>query len=174
VADRKLPLTNGDGGRSGDAEAGSRRTPVLVIILASYLMIVLDISIVITALPKIRDSLGFSATGLSWVQNAYPLAFGGLLLLGARAGDIRGRRRMFVAGLAVFTAAHWPWAWRSLRPGSGLPARRRGWVRRSWPRRRWLCCRRASRRDRSARGRLPTTALSPVSEPVSGWCPVVC
>ena len=78
---------------------------MLAIILASYLMIVLDISIVITALPKIRDGLDFSHTGLSWVQNAYPLAFGGLLLLGARAGDILGRRRMFVIGLALFTAA---------------------------------------------------------------------
>src|SRR2546425_7930591 len=68
-------------------------------------MIVLDISIVITALPKIHHGLGFSATGLSWVQNAYTLAFGGLLLLGARAGDILGGRRMFVAGLALFTAA---------------------------------------------------------------------
>jgi EmrB/QacA subfamily drug resistance transporter len=78
---------------------------VLSIILISYLMIVLDISIVITALPKIRDGLGFSATGLTWVQNAYTLAFGGLLLLGARAGDILGRRRMFIAGLALFTVA---------------------------------------------------------------------
>jgi EmrB/QacA subfamily drug resistance transporter len=78
---------------------------VLAIILASYFMIVLDISIVITALPKIHHGLGFSATGLSWVQTAYTLAFGGLLLLGARAGDILGRRRMFVAGLAIFTAA---------------------------------------------------------------------
>jgi EmrB/QacA subfamily drug resistance transporter len=78
---------------------------VLVIILLSYLMIVLDISIVITALPKIHYGLGFSATGLSWVQNAYTLAFGGLLLLGARAGDLLGRRRMFVVGLALFTAA---------------------------------------------------------------------
>lgn len=78
---------------------------VLAIILASYLMIVLDISIVITALPKIQHSLGFSATGLSWVQNAYTLVFGGLLLLGARAGDMLGRRRMFLAGLAVFSAA---------------------------------------------------------------------
>jgi EmrB/QacA subfamily drug resistance transporter len=82
-----------------------RRTPVLAIILASYLMIVLDISIVITALPKIHQALAFSATGLSWVQNAYTLAFGGLLLLGARAGDLRGRRRMFVVGIGVFTAA---------------------------------------------------------------------
>src|SRR5438105_11759935 len=80
-------------------------TPLLAIILASYLMIVLDVSIVITALPKIHHALGFSATGLSWVQNAYTLAFGGLLLLGARAGDILGRRRMFVIGLGLFTAA---------------------------------------------------------------------
>ena len=81
-----------------------RRTAALAIILVSYFMIVLDISIVITGLPKILESLSFSATGLSWVQNAYTLAFGGLLLLGARAGDILGRRRMFIAGLALFTA----------------------------------------------------------------------
>jgi MFS family permease len=68
-------------------------------------MIVLDISITITALPKIHQALDVSATGLSWVQNAYTLAFGGLLLLGARAGDILGRRRMFVAGIGVFTLA---------------------------------------------------------------------
>ncbi len=68
-------------------------------------MIVVDISIVITGLPKIQDGLGFSHAGLSWVQNAYTLAFGGLLLLGARAGDILGRRRMFIAGLGIFTLA---------------------------------------------------------------------
>src|SRR2546421_10835656 len=78
---------------------------LLAIILASYLMIVLDVSVVITALPKIHRALGFSPTGLSWVQNAYTLSFGGLLLLGARAGDILGRRRMFVIGIAVFTGA---------------------------------------------------------------------
>ena len=83
----------------------SHSTRLLAIILASYLMIVLDVSIVITALPKIHHALGFSATGLSWVQNAYTLAFGGLLLLGARAGDILGRRRMFVLGIALFTGA---------------------------------------------------------------------
>jgi MFS family permease len=87
------------------AAPSSHRVPVLAIILVSYLMIVLDISIVITALPRIHDDLNFSATGLSWVQNAYTLAFGGLLLLGARAGDILGRRRMFITGLALFTAA---------------------------------------------------------------------
>ena len=76
-----------------------------MIILASYLMIVLDISIVITALPKIRQGLGFLATELSWVQTAFTLAFGGLLLLGARAGDTFGRRRMFVVGVGLFTFA---------------------------------------------------------------------
>lgn len=80
-------------------------TPVLVLVLVSYLMIVLDISIVITALPKIQTGLGFSNADLSWVQNAYTLAFGGLLLLGARAGDLLGRRRMFMVGLALFTLA---------------------------------------------------------------------
>lgn len=82
-----------------------RQAPILAIILASYLMIVLDISIVITALPKIETDLGFSAAGLSWVSNAYTLAFGSLLLLGARAGDILGRRRMYIAGLGLFTVA---------------------------------------------------------------------
>ena len=81
------------------------RSSMLAIILGSYLMIVLDISIIINALPRIHHALGFSATGLSWVQNAYTLTFGGLLLLGARAGDLFGRRRMFVAGIALFTLA---------------------------------------------------------------------
>ncbi|HEV7307406.1 MFS transporter [Ensifer sp.] len=83
----------------------SRKTAVLAIVIVSYLMIVLDISIVITGLPKIRDELQFSDAGLSWVHSAYTLAFGGFLLLGARAGDILGRRRLFITGLAIFTAA---------------------------------------------------------------------
>jgi EmrB/QacA subfamily drug resistance transporter len=78
---------------------------VLAIILTSYLMLILDVSVIITALPKIHHALGFSPTGLSWVQNAYTLTFGGLLLLGARAGDILGRRQMFVVGIALFTLA---------------------------------------------------------------------
>ncbi len=78
---------------------------LLAIVLASYSMIVIDNSIVITGLPAIRTGLGFSAAGLSWVQNAYTLAFGGLMLLGARAGDLIGRRRVFNIGLAVFTLA---------------------------------------------------------------------
>jgi len=78
---------------------------VLGIILATYLMIILDVSVVITALPNVRADLGFSDAALSWVQNAYALTFGGLLLLGARAGDLLGRRRVFIAGIALFTGA---------------------------------------------------------------------
>jgi len=75
----------------------------MAIILGSYLMVVLDVSVIITALPKIHQTLHFSAAGLSWVQGAYALTFGGLLLLGARAGDILGRRRVFVIGIALFS-----------------------------------------------------------------------
>src|SRR3954467_10793623 len=82
-----------------------RKGAILAIVLASYTMIVLDISIVITALPKIHRALDFSPTALSWVQNAYLLAFGGLLLLGARAGDLIGRRKVFIIGLGLFTVA---------------------------------------------------------------------
>ena len=78
---------------------------VLAIILAGYLLILIDVSILMAALPRIRDHLHFSDTGLSWAQNAYTLAFGGLLLLGARAGDLLGRRRTFVLGIGLFTAA---------------------------------------------------------------------
>ncbi|WP_290871487.1 MFS transporter [Aquabacterium sp.] len=81
------------------------RTAVLALALASYLMIVLDISIVITGLPRIRESLGFSPAMLSWVHTAYTLAFGGGLMAGARAGDLFGRRRMLVLGLSLFVAA---------------------------------------------------------------------
>jgi MFS family permease len=78
---------------------------ILAIILVSYVMIVLDTSVVLTGLPKIHLELGFSDAGLAWVQSAYTLTFGGFLLLAARAGDIVGRRRMLVGGLALFTLA---------------------------------------------------------------------
>ena len=68
-------------------------------------MIVLDATVVNVALPPIQEDLGFTATGLSWVVNAYTLALGGLLLLGGRLGDAFGRRRVFVAGVALFTLA---------------------------------------------------------------------
>ena len=88
-----------------DQASGGNPAFTLAIILGCYLMIILDISVVITALPSIHEDLGLSTTGLSWVQNAYTLTFGGLLLLGARAGDILGRRQVFVAGIALFTFA---------------------------------------------------------------------
>src|SRR5258708_27563802 len=77
----------------------------LVVVLCAQLMIVLDLTVVNIALPSIARGLHFSAPSLAWVLNAYSLTFGGLLLLGGRAGDILGRRRMFLAGIAVFTAA---------------------------------------------------------------------
>jgi EmrB/QacA subfamily drug resistance transporter len=84
-----------------------RRHPgvALTIVLGAQLMVILDATVVNIALPSIAHGLHFSATSLSWVMNAYALAFGGLLLLGGRAGDILGRRRVFLAGIALFTLA---------------------------------------------------------------------
>lgn len=78
---------------------------VLAIILVCQLMVVLDGTIVNIALQDIKQALGFSDASLSWVINAYGLAFGGLLLLGARAGDLFGRRRIFLFGIALFSLA---------------------------------------------------------------------
>jgi len=87
-------------------EAGSRRLGItLAIVLCAQLMIILDATVVNIALPNIARGLHLSATGLSWVLNSYSLTFGGLLLLGGRVGDILGRRRSFLAGLALFTLA---------------------------------------------------------------------
>jgi EmrB/QacA subfamily drug resistance transporter len=83
----------------------NRATLVLLVILTCQLMVVLDATIVNIALQDIRNDLHFSASNLSWVVNAYSLTFGGLLLLGARAGDLLGRRSMFLTGLTLFTAA---------------------------------------------------------------------
>jgi EmrB/QacA subfamily drug resistance transporter len=92
--------------RSGRRAAlRDRRGLALAIVLGAQLMIILDMTVVNIALPSIANGLHFSATGLSWVLNAYTLTFGGLLLLGGRAGDILGRRQVFMAGIALFTAA---------------------------------------------------------------------
>ena len=80
-------------------------------------MVVLDVSIVNVALPSIRNDLGFSISGLQWVVNAYTITFGGLLLLGGRASDLLGRRRMFITGVLVFALASLAGA---LAPSSGL------------------------------------------------------
>jgi len=86
---------------------GSAHHPraILAIILVSYFLILMDNSVIFTGLPSIAAAMGLDSTGLSWVQDAYTLVFGGLLLLGARLGDLLGRRRVFVAGLAVFVTA---------------------------------------------------------------------
>ena len=97
-------------GRTGSPGAavagGNRRLDVaLLVIGTAQLMVVLDATIVNVALPYIQRALGFSGAGLEWVVNAYALSFGGLLLIGGRAGDILGRRRVFVFGLLLFSAA---------------------------------------------------------------------
>lgn len=94
---RALPTDLPD--NAGRAAAG------IALVLTAQLMFILDATVVNVALPHIGDALSFGPASLSWVLNAYTLAFGGLLLLGGRLGDVYGRRRMFVGGLVVFTIA---------------------------------------------------------------------
>jgi EmrB/QacA subfamily drug resistance transporter len=86
------------------------RTPqsrwlALAVLASAQFMVVLDVTVVNVALPSIQSALGFSADALQWVVNAYTLAFGGLLMLGGRMSDVLGRRRVFLAGMAVFAIA---------------------------------------------------------------------
>ena len=83
----------------------STRWIALVVLCVGMLMIVLDVTVVNVALPNIQSDLGFGSSSLAWVVNAYLIAFGGLLLLAGRLGDLLGRRRVFIAGLVVFTVA---------------------------------------------------------------------
>src|SRR5215204_1094292 len=83
----------------------SNRWLALYVLCAGVLMIVLDATVVNVALPSIKDDLDFTQSDLAWVVNAYLIAFGGLLLLAGRLGDLIGHRRVFLAGLAVFTIA---------------------------------------------------------------------
>jgi EmrB/QacA subfamily drug resistance transporter len=92
-------------GPAPDAATDRRRWIALVVLCAGFLMIILDQTIVNVALPTIQSNLRFSQSSLAWVVNAYLIAFGGLLLLVGRLGDLIGRRRIFLAGLTVFTAA---------------------------------------------------------------------
>jgi MFS family permease len=84
---------------------GGRRWVALYVLCVGMLMIVLDATVVNVALPAIQNDLGFSQSSLAWVVNAYLIAFGGLLLLAGRLGDLISRRGMFLAGIGVFTAA---------------------------------------------------------------------
>jgi EmrB/QacA subfamily drug resistance transporter len=87
------------------AAAARHKSLILALCCLAQFMVILDVSIVNVALPSIRGDLGFSATGLQWVVNAYTLAFGGFLLLGGRAADLVGRREVFVGGLLLFALA---------------------------------------------------------------------
>src|SRR5437763_10455223 len=78
---------------------------ILVLICLAQFMVVLDATIVNVALPSIQDDLGLSEANLQWIVNAYTLVFGGFLLLGGRLGDLLGRKRLFLVGLVIFTAA---------------------------------------------------------------------
>jgi EmrB/QacA subfamily drug resistance transporter len=97
----------GDASADGAKEiaAGRSRWLALAMLCTATLMIILDGTIVTVALPSIQRDLGFSATGLEWVVNGYLIAFGGLLLLSGRLGDLLGARRVFVAGILIFSVA---------------------------------------------------------------------
>ncbi|RST19289.1 DHA2 family efflux MFS transporter permease subunit [Streptomyces sp. WAC05374] len=98
TADRRSPAT--------DSRAPAARTwAVLLAACAGQFLVVLDVSVVNVALPSMRADLGLSAVGLQWVLNAYTIAFAGFMLLGGRAADLFGRKRMFLVGLGLFTAA---------------------------------------------------------------------
>ncbi|MFI1399244.1 MFS transporter [Streptomyces sp. NPDC020681] len=106
-----------------------RTWPVVLAACAGQFLVVLDVSVVNTALPSMRADLGLSAVGLQWVVNAYSIAFAGFMLLGGRAGDIFGRKLMFLVGLGLFTAASLAgglaqegWQLLAARAGQGLGA----------------------------------------------------
>ena len=92
-------------GAPGQVRSERDRWIALVVLCAGFLMIILDQTIVNVALPSIQDDLGFSQSSLAWVVNAYLIAFGGLLLLAGRLGDLIGRKRIFLIGLTIFTLA---------------------------------------------------------------------
>src|SRR6478752_5832398 len=89
----------------GPASPARRRTLALLAVLAAQFMLVLDATVVNVALPAIQADLHLPGARLTWINNSYLIAFGGLLLLFGRLGDLYGRRRIFLTGLALFTAA---------------------------------------------------------------------
>src|SRR4029077_707178 len=92
-------------GRGGILSASRSRWIALYVLCTGMLMIVLDVTVVNVALPFVQTDLGFSASGLAWVVNAYLIAFRRLLLLAGRLGDLIGRRRVFLSGLIIFSVA---------------------------------------------------------------------
>jgi EmrB/QacA subfamily drug resistance transporter len=98
-------MSGGPGGRDVVAGSTGAAWAVLALVCACQFMVILDASIVNVALPSVRRDLGFTATGLAWVVNGYLLTFAGFMLLGGRAADLFGHRRMLVTGLVLFSAA---------------------------------------------------------------------
>src|SRR3954465_3862847 len=98
-------MTDSQPPRPKRTEPTDARWISLIVLCAGFMMIILDSTIVNVALPSIQSDLGFSQSTLAWVVNGYLIAFGGLLLLSGRLGDLIGRRRVFLVGLALFTAA---------------------------------------------------------------------
>jgi EmrB/QacA subfamily drug resistance transporter len=92
-------------GLSAITQGTNRRWSALALIVTAQFMVILDVAIVNIALPSIKTDLGFSQSGLQWVVSAYAIIFGGALLLGGRLADLLGRRRMFIAGLALFATS---------------------------------------------------------------------
>ena len=103
------------GGEKTTVSDDSRRWAALYVLCVGMLMIVLDATIVNVALPSIQDDLGFSQTDLAWVVNAYLIAFGGLLLLSGRIGDLVGQRRTLLIGLGVSSVRPCSAPWRRAR-----------------------------------------------------------
>src|SRR5436853_3807313 len=101
-----VDINNDIGGQLVRSSTDSRRRwSALALVVTAQFMVILDVAIVNVALPSIKTDLYFSTTNLQWVISAYAILFGGALLLGGRLADLLGRRRLFVTGLALFSAA---------------------------------------------------------------------
>jgi MFS family permease len=140
----------------------SNKWVVLVLVCFAQFMVVLDATIVNVALPSIQTDLGLSEANLQWIVNAYTLVFGGFLLLGGRAGDLIGRKRLFLGGIVVFTVASLLNALsRASAPRSSRPPRSRS----SRPR---------SKRAPSAPARLASGPRSRSAARRSAWFSAAC
>jgi MFS family permease len=150
--------------------SGVDANAVLALIAVAQFMVILDATIVNVALPTIKVDVGFSEQSLSWVLNAYTLMFGGFLLLGGRLADRLGRRRLFVAGIAVFSGASLICGI-SESEGMLLVARVCKGSAARWSRRRpYRSSSRPSLRGRSATARSPSGARSPARVAPLGCC----
>ena len=153
----------------------TNRWLVLVIVCLAQFMVMLDATVVNVALPSIQADLGFSAANLQWVINSYTLIFGGFLLLGGRAGDLFGRRRLFLWGVAIFSfASLLNGLATSATRGSSRRAGCRASAARWSPPPRCRSSRRRSRRARTGRRRSACGARSPPAAARSGCCSAAC